>query len=266
MNKYPSPPIPMIETSIRQWLQSHPNVKRRLKKIIVIGVVASCLCLAVLYFAARWRPSFYLPAVDVAHIDYEVIENQIGELYDAIQTPGDWELTFSDEHINKWIDTDLKKVAPNMIPGYARDPRIMIRDNNALVACEYVNGNVSLVLSCVIEPMLTEKPNEVGLRLSNAKVGAVPGLTSEAMTQVWYALARGGMRIMWVKRDGNPEGVLPLPRRQMQAIDKRITIQEITLTKGHVYIAGNTDYEPITPYRAKMISDRILQAVDHLIL
>ena len=231
---------------VRDWLGRHPHVRRRLKKILVVGAIAWALGLGALYFAARWQPSFYLPAVNVADVDYQVVENQISDLLAAIETEGEWKFTFSEDHINKWIDTDLHKSLPRVVPNYIRDPRVAIRDEFAQVAGEYRNGNVSLVLSICVEPVLSDKPNEIGIRLSNSKIGAVPGLMAEATKQVHWATRRGRMLIRWRDRDGStPEAIITLPRHLFAAKGKKVTIEDVTMTEGRIHVVGSTMIVPV---------------------
>ena len=242
--------------SLESWLREHPTVKRRLRKLIVLGVVTGSLAMGTLYFAARWQPTFYVPAIDVAHVDYEVVENQIDELAAAMESEGNWEFTLSEDVINKWIDTDLPKTLPRAVPFYLRDPRVAIEDGFCRMAGEYHNGNVTLVLSMCAEPFLTKKPNEIGIRMSNSRIGAVPGLISQAATQVHWATRRGGMMIKWQDRESStPQAVITLPRRLFAAKGKKIMIDDVTMLDGHIQITGSTKIVPV-PKRKQLTAEQ----------
>ncbi len=232
--------------TLESWLREHPTVKRRLKKLIALSVVGGALAMGALYFAARWQPTFYLPSIDVAHVDYEVVENQIDELSAAMESEGEWEFTLSEDHINKWIDTDLPKTLPRAVPGYIRDPRVAIEDGVCRLAGEYRKGNVALVLSMSAEPFLTSKPNEIGIRLSNSRIGAVPGMIHQAATQVHWATRRGRMMIKWKDRESStPSAVITLPRHLFDAKGKKIMIEDVAMLDGRIQIAGSTKIVPV---------------------
>jgi len=200
--------------------------------------------LALTYRASQWVPPFYeqlqrAEPVGLASFGDE-FERELLELHNAWEASGQWSGIFTDEQINGWLAMDMQEKFPILLPTTVKDPRIAIKDSQAHLACQYVNGGVSAVLSMVVDVSLTERPNEVALRLRTARIGAVPGLMRQAMQKISVAAIRSGIPIYWKQIESDPVAIVRIPAGVFE-LGKSLVIESLELTDGRLAVAGRVN-------------------------
>lgn len=154
------------------------RVARRL--VIVAGVVV-LLAAAIggaLVWASRQTPDFYRDslanpvAVDAA--DGERLEQQALALHNQLQHAGRFEVRFTQDEINAWLANELPAKFPRLLPSMLADPRVAIEKGKMRLAVRYTKGNVETVLSVAGEAHVTGQPNELAVRIGQARAGLVP--------------------------------------------------------------------------------------------
>ncbi len=228
--------------------ESHPSRGFAAVAIMLTGV--SLLMLLSTYQASQWVPEFYAAelAADASNSIEKAhqLEQQILEVYNAVQNEGDWRVTISDDQINGWLASQLQKQFPYLLPHHASDPRVKIQDDEAHLACQYSNGRMSAVLSMAVEAFATDKPNMVGVRIVNARVGAVPGLMGTAVDQISWGARRSRIRLRWQQKDGQPVALIEIPECLLNE-QLTVCIEQIELGDGQLVLAGNTRAEIAEP-------------------
>ena len=172
-------------------------VRRSLKIFLWIGsIVAALLALTafVLYRGTQHVPEFYeqalTPSVPVTR-QIQVgddFERQALELHNQATKPGRWQAEFSDEQINAWAAAIVPRNHPQALPAEFRDPRAKITEQGVQIAWRYQSGRFQTVLSLSGQVYLTDKPNQVALRLQGVRAGWVPVPLDQLLQRVREAI------------------------------------------------------------------------------
>jgi len=214
---------------------------------LMVAISVSLVLLLVTYRASQSVPEFYAQQMQVETQQIQVagaeLEDEVIDWDKALQTDGTWTVAVSDDQINRWLAKELENKLPRLLPSYTSNPRIKINEDGALLACQYNNGRVSAVLSMAINAFVTDKPNEIGILIRNAKIGSVPGLTANAVEQLTWAGRRTRLPIRWLQKDGNPLAMVQIPQ---QVLDTRneITVEDIEWREGRLVLTCKTRMRP----------------------
>src|SRR5436305_1794970 len=77
-------------------------------------------------------------------------------------------------HSTAWLPGDLPAKFPRALPTGIAEPRIAIIGNELHLAVHYGRGGVDTVVSLAGEASLTNQPNEVAVRIDQARAGMLP--------------------------------------------------------------------------------------------
>ena len=220
--------------------------KRPSRRFAVFALLAAAAltAAALTYRASQWVPPFYQQTLVADRADLAAfgddLERELLNLHSEINDDGHWEGVFSDEQINGWLAVDMLDKFPQLLPPAIKDPRVIIKDSQMHMACQYQNGGVSVVLSLAADVSLTERPNEIAVRLRNARIGAVPGLIRQAMPTISLAAIRSGVRIYWQQLENDPVAIVKIP---VDVFDegRDLIVESVNLTEGRLAVTGRVD-------------------------
>jgi hypothetical protein len=167
----------------------------------------------------------------------KLLQAQLERLVKTTEQDVPWAATITEDQINGWLIGELPTRFPSALPSKMRDPRIAIEPGRLKVACQYRHGNMQAVLTLEAESFVTERPNELGIRIIDARIGAVPGLTDKAMQAITSACGRAKLPIRWIDRGPQPKAVIRLSRDLRQReLDMRL--EHIAISDGTVSVAA----------------------------
>ena len=220
--------------------------KRHSRRFAVFAflVAAALIASALTYRASQWIPPFYQQTLTSNQADLvaygEDLERELVELHNDIQDKGRWEGVFTDAQINGWLAVDMLEKFPNLLPKSIKEPRVAIKGSEVHIACQYQKGGVSVVLSLVTDINLTERPNEIAVRLCNARIGAVPGFVRKAIPTINRAGYRSGIRIYWQQMEGDPVAIVKIPVDVFEDCHD-LVVESVHLAEGRVAVIGRVD-------------------------
>jgi uncharacterized protein YpmS len=227
---------------------AHPTLhKRRRGGWILLTLLATLPMVAFwLYREATAVPDFYaealqaVPAERPVEVAAEDLEREVLSLQNNVQRAEPWRVVLREEDINAWLATELREKLPHLVPKEMRDPRVVVRDNTVYFACR-VEGVLSGVFSVALEPSLTERPNEVAIRVQSVSLGRIPLPQKQYLDHVSAAAARANLPVRWEEEDGTAVAMLLVPARQEKYRDRYLQVETLEIANGEVIIAGRAE-------------------------
>ncbi|NLF71571.1 MAG: hypothetical protein GX575_21265 [Candidatus Anammoximicrobium sp.] len=224
-------------------------MRRLLKIALGLGLTAAVLFAAaalVLYRGTQHVPEFYaqtltasFPAAQQTQVGDD-FERQALELHNRSTKPGRWQAEFTDEQINAWLATILPRNHPRSLPAEIHDPRIKIADQEVQIAWRYQSGRFQTVMSFSSRVYLTDKPNQLALRLHGVRAGWVPLPLDRLLQRVSEAARQNGVDLLWSQEDGDPVAVIQVPTRLERYPGREIHLETLELQPGRLRLAGST--------------------------
>jgi len=225
-------------------------VRRPLKITLWIGSIAAAL-LAVtaflLYRGTQHVPEFYEQALTASVPVAQQIqvgddfERQALELHNQSTKLGRWQAEFTDEQINAWLAAILPRNHPQALPAGIRDPRVKITEQGVQVAWRYRIERFQTVVSISGQVYLTDKPNQVALRLHGVRAGWVPLPLDRLLQRVSDAARQNGVDLLWSQDDGDPVAVYRVPTQLERYPGRNVHLETVELQPGRLRLAGSTE-------------------------
>jgi len=211
--------------------------------LALVGVGACCLwCLVQ---ASRRAPAFYqqaLAAPVAAQADEgERFERTVLDLHNQLQHFGRWEARLTQEQVNGWLAIDLPAKFPQALPGGLSEPRIAIDDGVVRIALRYRRGGVDTVLSITGEAYLTSQPNEIALRIDQARAGLVPIPLTRFLDEIAERVARANVPLRWTEVGGAPVALIRLPLDSSNSANRRVVIDRLQLDHSQLVLGGRIE-------------------------
>lgn len=148
------------------------------RRRLLIGLLVGLLAVAcVLGFVAAWRPAFYSPASepDAAHREQAArrLVTQLSAVHGGLGRPGRWGAVIGDEEVNAWLDLDLPRNHPTLLPPGVRRPLVAFEPKRIKAAARVGYGIASAVVWIDAEVALREI-NQLEIALNGVGIGPVP--------------------------------------------------------------------------------------------
>lgn len=225
-------------------------MRRRLKIILGFAIAGAALLAAtalVLYRGTQHVPEFYRQALTASGPPEQQaqlgddFERQALELRNQSIRSGRWQAEFTDEQINAWLATILPRNHPRALPSEIRDPRVKITAQGVQVAWRYQTERFQSVLSLAGQIYLTDKPNQLALRLRGVQAGWLPLPLDQVLQRVSEAARQNGVNVLWSQRDGDPVALFQVPAQLDRYPDREIHLETVELGAGLLRLAGQTE-------------------------
>ncbi len=223
------------------------------KFLKITGIILSILLVVIAVLAfGTWRASqheepWYVEAV--AEVQPEIQQERIEagdeferhalELRDEARQRGEWEAVFTQAQVNGWLASDLKEKYPKMLPPNVHDPRVKIEEDHARAAFRVVTSQVETVVVVGVDLYLTENPNELAVRLRDARAGLLPVPMRQVKKIADNAADRTNVGIRWNEVDGDQVALIQIPE-DVEGIDGRLIIEGVEVREGEVFLSGRT--------------------------
>ena len=225
-------------------------VRRPLKIILWVCLAAAGLLATValvLYRGTQHVPEFYQQALAPSASPAKQtqvgddFERQALELHNQSTKPGRWQTEFTDEQINAWLAAILPRNHPRALPAEIRDPRVKITEQGVQIAWRWQTERLQTVVSLSGRIYLTDKPNQVALRLQGVHAGWVPLPLNQVLQGVREAARQQGVDLLWSQQDGDPVAMFQVPTRLDRYPDREIRLETVELAPGKLRLAGQTE-------------------------
>lgn len=168
-------------------------------------------------------------------------ERQALDLRNEARRTGQWQAVFSDKQVNGWLAYDLNEKFPGRLPSTIQDPRVKFIADNAKIAfrVKTKTGSADSVIIVGVDVYLTEKPNEIAVRLRDASAGLLPLPKKQVVDTVTKAAAKLNVPVVWSQNGGDPVALLQIPQR-IEQIEGRLTLDSVEIRAGEIEFTGRT--------------------------
>lgn len=223
-------------------------LKRHLRRAgwIALSVVVALAIVAFwLYREATSVPDFYAEALAAPRLTVppkvaaDRVERDVLTVQNDLERARPWRLVLKDEELNAWIASELPKKAPQALPKEIEDPRVIIRDGTVCIACKH--QKIGGVISLVLEPSLTDKPNELAVKVQSFSLGRLPLPQKQYLDEVSKATAKAGLNLRWEERDGAAVAMVVVPDHFENLKDRTIKLESIEVGEGELVIQGTAE-------------------------
>jgi hypothetical protein len=224
-----------------------PAAECSMRKVLKIAAIVSAVMLVVagvalvsLYEASQRVPAFYSDALAIdlgdQHEARDEFIAQATALASDLHRLGRWQRLFTADQINAWLALELATNYPGLLPDGLHDPRVMIGDKEAAIACRYQKGSISAVLSLSVDAYLQE-PNVVALRIRRARAGALPVPLTRVLDGISQVARELKLRLEWRKTHGDPVALITFPHPR-DSRSEALKLQTVELRDDELFLAG----------------------------
>jgi hypothetical protein len=213
--------------------------------VVTVLVILAASAFAV-YLALQHVPDFYAEAISIPPEsqakESDHMLQQVTKLHNDLQLQGRWQHVFQAQTINGWLAVDLPQNHPTLLSHGLHDPRVRISRQGITMACQIDRGSLHGVVSLEVSPFV-ESPDVVGLRVHEARVGAIPWPLQNVLDRIADAAKKANVDIRWRQEDNDPVALIKIT--PAKADGKRIVhIDTIRLEEGALVVAGTTEKAP----------------------
>jgi hypothetical protein len=153
-----------------------------------------------------------------------------------------WQLVLTADEINAWLTTELATKLPHALPPDVSHPRVAIIDKTIYFACQHkqVFGGV---LSIALVPELTDRHNEVAVRVQSFSLGRLPLPQKQYLDEVSRAAARAGVNLQWKEEAGAAVALITVPDRIESLRNRVVTVKSLAVREGEIVVEGTSERE-----------------------
>jgi hypothetical protein len=205
----------------------------------VIGVV--------LYRGTQHVPAFYEQSLSAHRVRSEQVqlgdqfEREVLELHNQTVRVGQWQSVFTEQEVNAWLAVDLVENHPRALPPDLNEPRVKISAGQLQLACRYQSDPLSTVISIQAEAYLTERPNQVAVRIRSVRAGWIPLPLKQFLDRITQVARDNGLPLLWSQQEGDPVALFQIPSSYEGLSGKHLRIETLELREGELYLAGHTE-------------------------
>jgi hypothetical protein len=208
--------------------------------VVMVSTVVGVTSLLA-YRAAKAVPKFYQRALgcplDAAESAGDFARCVV-DTHNEIACQTTWQVTFTDEQINSWLIAHLDDQFPGLLPSEVRDPRIVIEDGRAHLACRYDGNQLSTVLSLTLQSYLTPEENVFAIQIDAVRAGLLPIPLQKVIQHLTTAARRAGLQLRWSQDKGSAVALVSLPVGQ-QNVRGDVLLETLELRQGELFVAGS---------------------------
>jgi hypothetical protein len=220
----------------------------RYRRRLLFGLLAVLLVVAGTggFFAYQVQqiPEFYQQAIaappQLQAEAAEQFEQSALEVQNQIQRAEPWSVELTAEEINGWLATVLPEKFPQLLPPEVREPRVALSQDRFFAAGKVDVRGIETIVSIELSAYLTERSNEVAIRIHSVAAGNVPIPLQQYLELITARAAEKGIVVRWQEIEGDPLGMVALPLAEPG--DKReIIVRSLQLLSGRVVVSGTSE-------------------------
>jgi hypothetical protein len=221
------------------------RVWRAMLVLLATFVVGAAILLTAAYRASQAVPEFYEAALVSKPVEQkaaaDALERQVLNLHNEVRRPGRWEARFSQDQINGWLAADLPAKFPGALPRGVSDPRVNIQPEKMQLAVRYQQGDVLTVLSLAGDAYLTDRPNEIAVRIERVRAGAVPVPLGQFLEKIAERATDAGLPLRWTEEEGDPVAIVALPLHRREFRGRNLQVDKLEIGEGEIVVSGQTE-------------------------
>jgi hypothetical protein len=177
-------------------------------RLIITILFMTAVAVGILVWGLVQEPDFYQEVVEIdlepeKRIEViEQIEQQAEDLAKKIETDDQWTEKFTQQKINLWLEDELKKQFPDLIPPEFSEPRIQFKKEEINLGFRLKHKDWKGVVSLKLKPWIS-KPNQLAIEISSINAGIIPMPLETIMDEVKKELVKAGWKIESGTKDEN---------------------------------------------------------------
>ena len=217
-----------------------------------IGAVTALIVgagVAFLYWVIRStqiEPEFYAAALSIdaasAADDGDEFEREMLDMHNQVRESKTWSATFTESQINGWMASDLPEKFPDSLPNHVVQPRVAISPGELKLAFRVETGPYKGVITAIGHVFLTQKQNQIAVRIKSVRSGVVPIAIEAFANQLSNNLSKRDIAVTWSEQDGDPVANILIPANiQSNSRQRSMFIDSIEQLDGKIRIAGRTE-------------------------
>ncbi len=216
-------------------------LRRRLFVGLLLGLLA---VVGLLGLIATWRPAFYEPSVDPDAARREQaarrLVTQVSAVHGGLGRPGRWGAVIRAEEVNAWLDLDLPRNHPSLLPAGIRRPLVAFEPKRLKAAARVGSGIASAVAWIDAEVALREI-NQLEIALVGAGVGPVPVPRGLVLREIAKRISPLGAVPELRQAGGRPVLLVYIPAIPGSGMTSRL--EGLRIDDGEMVIEGMTRTE-----------------------
>ena len=139
---------------------------------------------------------------------------------------------------DQWLDHQRSAGKfPGTLPNDIQEPRVVFQEGKVLIACRLRTPITTTVLSLVLEPYLTEEPQQIAIRITRLRAGRLPLPMKRTLERVSAAAAQAGLALQWTQDEGDPVAVVRLPTDQGKP-PRSVAVESLQVENGQLSVRG----------------------------
>ncbi len=215
--------------------------RRRLLVGLLLGLMA---VVGLLGFVAAWRPAFYVPAAesDAPHREQAArrLVTQVSAVHGGLGQPGRWGAVIADEEVNAWLDLDLPRNHPSLLPASIRRPLVAFEPKRIKAAARVGYGIASAVAWIDVEVALREI-NQFEIAAVGAGIGPLPVPRGLILREIAKRISPLGAVTEMRQAGGRPVLLVYIPSIPGSGMTCRL--EGLRIDTGEMVIEGMTRTE-----------------------
>lgn len=223
------------------------------RKVLGCVAVALVFALAILgggtywvYSSVRTIPEFYRK-VELRKVNptvrkqlAAVAETQALEVCNAVEAGDAWSFELTDEEANSWLETELPRKFPNLLPEEVSDPRVRFSDGKIELGWRQMTPWGPTVLSLDGNVSLTKDKRQVATKIANIYAGGIALPRERILAEVRQAAQAQQLAITWTEQDGCPVAVIPIQQFYERGVPEDVTVENLEFTGERFRISGRS--------------------------
>ncbi len=222
-----------------------------LRKVLLVLVVVSAMAAGLLwlvYRSTQKEPTFYGQVAQQPKIqleqDGDKFETAILELQNSAHQNGPWRSVIKDQEVNGWLEVDCPEKFPELIPRFAKNPRVQILDSQISLAFRYKSRRFNSIVLVVTDVFVVEETDEIAVRIKKARTGIVPLPIAAIADRVTDHLRKSGMSVTWTEMEGDPVALIRVPDELLTFDGQTIRIEAIDCQEHQIELIGRSISQP----------------------
>src|SRR5687767_4636804 len=207
--------------------------------VLLLGLAG--IVLVAVVRAARQMPAFYVAALaqpaPAQKAAGQRFEQQALTLHNGLREAGLQSVRFTEDEINGWLAAELPAKFPQALPRGIADPRVAIQARTIQFAMRWQEGSVQSIVHLSAEIFLSSEPNEVGVRLKRAQLGALPLPLAQVRASLQELAGHSQVRLRWSEIDGDPVVLFKLFLNPSDEDERGVIVEAIDLGDREIVIS-----------------------------
>lgn len=215
--------------------------RRRLLVGLLLGLLT---VVGLLVFFAAWRPAFYAPATDpdAPHREQASrrLVTQVSAVHGGLGRPGRWGAVIADEEVNAWLDLDLPRNHPSLLPAGVRRPVIAFEPKRVKAAAR-VGFGIASAVAWVDAKVALREINQFEIAVNGAGIGPLPISGGLILREIAKRVSPLGAVTELRQVGGRPVLLVYIPSTPGSGMTSRL--EGLKIDAGEMVIEGMTRTE-----------------------